>query len=128
MTDDSDARYLITNAVMPRLENLDKGIDKIFDRIDRVCTTQTDLMITDEMMKAKIASIEMMNVNTQKDIQEVKALLLEHKRDGVTHYNSHYNESIPQKLWRKKPEIAAGGGLGALLYLIILFLIENFGG
>lgn len=128
MTDDNDARFLITNAVMPRLDNLDKNVGKIFDRIDQVCTTNTDLKITDEIMKAKIAAIEVMNIQTQEAVTAMGIRMDKHTEDMLKHYNPYYDETIGQKLWRKKPEIAAGGTLGTFLAALLYFLIDKFGG
>lgn len=124
MSDDNDARYLITNAVMPRLESLDRGMDKIFTRIDTICTTQTDLMVTDETIRAKIASVEMMNANTQKDIQELKVRLDEHKKDLETHYNPYYGETYWEKMGRKKPEIVTGVSLSTLLSALVVAILK----
>lgn len=50
-----------------------------------------------------------------------------HIDDPKIHYNPYYSESIPQKLWRKKPEIAAGGGLGTVIVGIIIALLSRYG-
>ena len=121
---DGDARYLITNAVMPRLDNMDKGIERIFNKIDAVCTTQTDLMITDETIKAKIAAVEMMNVRTQESVDSLQSQMVKHAEDMRKHYNPHYEETVGEKLWRKKPEIATGVTLSSVIMAIILKLLE----
>jgi hypothetical protein len=128
VSDDNDARFLITNAVMPRLDSLDKNMGKIFDRIDNVCTTTGDLKITDEIIKAKIAAIEMMNIQTQEAVTAMGIRMDKHSEDMIKHFNPYFGETLQQKLWRKKSEIAAGGGLGTFLAAVLYFLIDKFGG
>lgn len=39
--------------------------------------------------------------------------------------DTHKHLTLPQKMWRKKAEIGAGGGLGALIVLLIRLLAEG---
>ncbi len=128
MSDDNDARFLITNAVMPRLDNVDKNVERIFDKIDAVCNTTGDLRITDEVIKAKISAIEMMNIQTQEAVTAMGIRMDKHVEDMEKHFNPYYSETITQKLWRKKPEIAAGGTLGTFIAALLYFLLDKFGG
>jgi hypothetical protein len=128
MPDDNDARFLITNAVIPGLTRLDVSVGKLFDKLDTVCTIQNDLKITDEIIKAKIASVELMNARTQDDIRVFKLELDKHQTDMQKHFNPYFGETIGQKLWRKKPEVAAGGTLGTFLAALLYFLLDKFGG
>jgi hypothetical protein len=125
MTDDNDARFLITNAVMPRLDNLDKNVGKIFDRIDSVCTTTSDLKITDEIIKAKIAAVEMMNIKTQEAVTAMGIRMDKHHDDMEKHFNPYFNETFTEKLWRKKAEIVVAAIIGSATG--ILALLASYG-
>jgi hypothetical protein len=100
----------------------------LFEKIDNICSTTVDLKISDEVMKAKIAFVESLNVRTNELLLTVTMRLDEHVKNLDTHFNPYYSETIPQKLWRKKPEIAAGGTLGTFLAALLYFLLDKFGG
>ena len=125
MSDDNDARFLITNAVMPRLDSMDKNMGKIFDRIDQVCTSVGDLRITDEIIKAKIAAVEMMNIKTQEQVTAMGIRMDKHVEDMEKHYNPYYNETFTEKIWRKKAEIIIAAIIGSASG--ILALLASYG-
>ena len=108
--DDGDAKFLIKNFVMPSIDRIDR-------KLDQVCTANIELKITDEQIKAKVAHVELMNIRTQE-------MLTQHQDDMAKHYNPYYDESIPQKLWRKKPEIATGVSISTAIFAVILKLLE----
>jgi len=109
---DGDAKFLIKNFVMPAIDRLDR-------KLEQIGTCQIDLKLQDEIIKAKCSSLELQLINLQEDVTQ-------HKKDVRSHYNPYFNETLPEKIWRKKPEIAAGGGLGAALVGLILWLLEHF--
>lgn len=108
---DDDAKFLIKEFVMPAVERIDR-------KLETICTAQLETRLTQEQMKAKIAMVEMMVIGVQEALEK-------HKQDMQQHYNPYYNETVLQKVWRKKPEIAAGGGLGALIVAILTWLMNN---
>ena len=113
--------------VLGMIYNTVSAIDR---KLDNVCEKQVDMMLTDEIIKAKVAAVELQNIKNAEDILILRQRQKEHERDRETHFSPYHNESLRQKLWRKKPEIAAGGGVGALIYLIIELiktLLENGG-
>jgi len=115
-----------------RLEQMEinqkESNNMLFEKIDNICSIQTDLRITDEVIKAKIAFVESMNIKTNDLLLTITMRLNDHEKNLNAHFNPYYNETIPQKIWRKKPEIAAGGGLGVTLAVILQFLLDKFGG
>jgi tetrahydromethanopterin S-methyltransferase subunit G len=114
---------------LERIENNQtENTTLLFQKIDSICTMQTDLRITDEVIKAKIAFVETLNARTNEELAKINKRLDEHERDREIHYNQYYNETIPQKIWRKKPEILAGGSVGVVAVAVIQFLIDKFGG
>lgn len=101
------------------MELIYERVKEIDEKLDRACSKQTELMVVDEQLKAKIAAVEIQNLKNAEDVINLRKKIDEHERSMEKHYNPYYNETITQKLWRKKPEIAAGGGVGLLLYLIV---------
>lgn len=117
MSDDPTVLGMIYN----KLESIDK-------KVETVCDMQTELRLSDAEMKARLGAIELMNVATQEEVHQLRDRIDTHQRETALHYNPYYDETLGKKLWRKKPEIAAGGGLGALIASIILLLLQNYNG
>jgi len=111
---DGDAKFLIKEFVMP-------AIGRIDTKLESICNGQMETRLNMEQLKAKVALVEMMVIRVEEAVEM-------HKQDMKQHYNPYYDETIPEKLWRKKPEIAAGGGLGVLVIMLVQFLLENFYG
>lgn len=101
------------------LEMIYDKMKSIDEKLDKVITCQIDLKVQDEIIKAKVSAIELSHLKLQSDLDQ-------HKADVKTHYNPYYDETLRQKLWRKKPEIAAGGGLGAVIVAFVTWLIQNW--
>ena len=74
---------------------------------------QTGLKLEDARLDKEITTIKI-----EKKIGE--RALERHAKDQTRHFQPYYSETIPQRLWRKKPEIAAGGSVGTILGLLVL--------
>lgn len=103
------------------LEMINDKLKSVDEKLDRVISCQIDLKLQDEIIKAKVSNLELKQIQIEQSIEE-------HKKDMQQHYNPYYNETIPQKIWRKKPEIAAGGGLGALIVAIVTWILQYYNG
>jgi len=111
MADEDEARFLIKEFVIPAQARLEK-------KIDLVCAEQTSMRIENETTKAKAAHVEYQVLQLRESVDK-------HRDDAFAHYNPYHSETIPQKLWRKKPEIAAGGFLGTTLAALLYLLVEK---
>ena len=107
---EDDAKFLIKNFVIPRLNSIDNKLEKIE-------SCQVALKIEDERIKHSAAKNELLLAQTQE-------AFLKHCNDTDKHFNPYFNESMPQKLWRKKPEIATGVSLSTILITLILKILE----
>lgn len=99
------------------LEMIYEKLKTLEEKMDKVITCQIDLKIQDEVLKAKLSSLELQQIQVQSDLDI-------HKKDMEKHYNPFYSETLKQRIWRKKAEITLGGGLGALIVGLIQFLTE----
>ena len=97
-------------------------------KMDEVCLGQNDLRISDAEMKARLSAVELKGVQQYEEMHALENRFRDHYKDGDLHFNPHFSETIGEKLWRKKPEIATGGGLGALIATALYYLIEKLGG
>jgi hypothetical protein len=111
MSSGDDSKFLIREFVMPTIERIDR-------KLESICNGNLETRLTVEQVKAKIALVEMMVIKVQESVEL-------HKKDMIQHYNPYYNETLPEKIWRKKPEILAGGGLGALTITVIQWIVEH---
>lgn len=104
--------------IYDKLKSLEEGVNR---KLDQVISCQIDLKLQDEIIKSKVSHLELHQLHIAEDLEQ-------HKSDMEKHYNPYYSETVAQKLWRKKPEIATGGGLGALIVLVLKFVLENYYG
>ena len=111
---DGDAKFLIKEFVMPALTETNKKLDKVIE-------CQTSLKLEDERLKAANAKNELLLAQTQD-------AFLKHCDDMDRHFNPYYNETIPQKIWRKKPEILTGVSLSSVTATIIYMVIQHYFG
>jgi len=93
---------------------------KIWEAIDKERECTTNLKLENERRKAEVNEVKL----KQKMTEEA---FVRHVQNPEKHYQPYYNETIRQKLWRKKPEIVAGGGVGALVVGIITLALKIAG-
>jgi len=119
-----EAKWLAENVVLPKLEALDKKLEKrddtIWLAIEEGRKERTVLLIQCANIQSEIKAIK-----TEKKMSE--NVIIEHVQDTTRHYNPYFNETIRQKLWRKKPEIAAGGGTGVLIIGLLTLTFKALG-
>jgi hypothetical protein len=111
---DGDAKFLIKEFVMPALTETNKKLDKVIE-------CQTNLKIEDEKLRSANAKNELLLTQTQD-------AFLKHCNDMDRHFNPYYSETIPQKIWRKKPEILTGVSLSSIAATVIYLLIQKYSG
>lgn len=132
MGDENDAKWLAENVLLPALERIEGQIaetnkrmeerdGKLWKALDEVKECQTKLKVKDAEIEGDIEKIKAEKKATEQ-------ILIRHVENREKHYNPFYTESLGEKLWRKKPEIAAGGILGTVLSIIALILTKVWGG
>ena len=93
---------------------------EMWKAIDKGREERTALKLKDAEIKGEIEKLKL-----EKKMGD--EAFIRHVQNEDKHFNPYFNETLRQKLWRKKPEIAAGGGLGTLLAGLILGLLSHFG-
>lgn len=105
-------------------------IDMIYDKVkaidtklDVVCNTQTEMRLNDAEMKARLSAVELKTVELRDAVHELEKKQDKHNAEEKLHFNPYFNESMPQKLWRKKPEIVTGVSFSSIIagFLYLLF-------
>lgn len=84
-----------------------KRIEKKQDEITK-CVTQNKMDINELKLGQKVT----------------EEAFVRHVQNEEKHFQPYFNETLRQKLWRKKVEIAAGGGVGAGAITIIALLLK----
>jgi len=93
---------------------------KIWDAIERERKCTTQLKINDAKLEGEITQLKLKQNMTEE-------AFVRHVQNKDKHFNPYYSETLRQKLWRKKPEIAAGGGAGALIVALVTLLLKASG-
>ena len=93
---------------------------KIWEAIDKERECTTNLKLENERRKAEVEK-----ANLKQNMTE--GAFIKHVQNKEKHYNPFYSESLRQKLWRKKPEIVAGGGAGAFIIGLLGLLFKAAG-
>lgn len=101
---------------MPQVTKL----DMIYDAVLELRDGQKEIKKCVTGNKVKIAKLETVQKELVKDFDE-------HRKDPALHYNPYYNETLPDKLKRKKGEVGAITGLSSIIAGVILFLLEHWG-
>lgn len=113
----SDAQWLAENVILPRLDTLEEKLEK---RDEKQWTA-----IEKNKDKAHELDKEIEKLKLEKTMGE--NAFIRHVQNKEKHYNANYNETLRQKLWRKKPEIGAGGLVGVLITGLVGLLLKAAG-
>ncbi len=106
----SDAKWLAEEVLLPKLNNLEKKIDKTFE--------------SQNEMKLNINNLQNENKEGIKERNLLFKYLNKHIRNREKHFNPYYSESTTDKLKRKKVEIGVSIGGGVSITTIIVFADE----
>lgn len=93
---------------------------KIWEAIDNERKCTTNLKIENERRKAESEKVELKQNMTE-------GAFIRHVQNQEKHFNPFYNETIPQKLWRKKPEIGASITIGGIIFGMLLAALKFVG-
>ena len=110
----------VLNEIQGLRSDVREDNSKLWEAIDKERECTTNLKLENERRKGEVREVKL----KQKMTEEA---FVRHVQNPEKHFNPFYNETLRQKLWRKRPEIVAGGGLGSLIVAIILGLLKYAG-
>lgn len=93
---------------------------QIWSAIEENRKCNTNLKLENERRKGELEKLKL----KQKITSDA---FVRHVENPEKHFQPFFKETLPQKLWRKKPEIAAGGGAGALIIGLITLALKLAG-